>query len=275
MKKLGRYLNETFPKLPAFFYFEQKINHLKNTIHIPEQALVLLVGLSGSGKSTFARQHFLPTEIVSSDHSRALISNDENDQSATQDAFELVHFLIKKRLKRGLLTVVDATNLQEKSRQQLRQIARDFDVQPVLLVFNIHFKICKKRNELRTDRRIPHYVLNRQSDLMRRSIYRFKKEGFRKINILSSEREMEDAIIKREKLYNNKKELTGPFDIIGDVHGCIHELEELLEKMGYKVEKNHLNFLYNYKITPRKVDKRSSSGTLWTEGPIPRLASDS
>jgi protein phosphatase len=81
-------------------------------INLPELSLVLLIGPSGCGKSSFARKHFLPTEIVSSDFCRSVVSDDENDQSATGDAFDLLHTIVRKRLARGRLTVVDATNVQ-------------------------------------------------------------------------------------------------------------------------------------------------------------------
>jgi ABC-type phosphate transport system ATPase subunit len=61
----------------------------------PELALVVLIGPSGSGKSTFAKAHFLPTEIVSSDACRGIVSDDENDQSATEEAFDLLHYIVR------------------------------------------------------------------------------------------------------------------------------------------------------------------------------------
>ena len=82
-------------------------------ITIPELSLVVLVGPSGCGKSTFARKHFKPTEVLSSDYCRGLVSDDENDQSATRDAFAVLHFIAAKRLAAGRLTVVDATKLQK------------------------------------------------------------------------------------------------------------------------------------------------------------------
>src|ERR1700759_2414396 len=94
-------------------------------ISIPELSLILLVGPSGSGKSTFARKHFLPTEVVSSDACRGMVSDNENDQSATGDAFELLHVIVGKRLALGRLTVVDATNVQPESRQPLVALARE------------------------------------------------------------------------------------------------------------------------------------------------------
>ncbi len=95
-------------------------------IKIPELSLVLLVGASSSGKSTFAKKHFLPTEILSSDNCRALISDDENNQSVTKDAFEVLHFIAAKRLAAGKFTVIDATNVQTEARKSLLALSRQF-----------------------------------------------------------------------------------------------------------------------------------------------------
>src|ERR1700716_2486883 len=103
-------------------------------ITVPELSLVLLVGPSGCGKSTFARNHFKPTEVLSSDFCRGLVSDDENDQAATNDAFEVLHFIASKRLKAGLLTVVDATTVQDTARKPLVELARRFHVLPVAIV---------------------------------------------------------------------------------------------------------------------------------------------
>src|ERR671934_2411535 len=100
-------------------------------IAIPELSLVALVGASGSGKSTFARKHFKPTEVLSSDFCRGLVSDDENDQTATKDAFEVLHAIAAKRLARGHLTVIDATNVQPEARKPLVELARRFHVLPV------------------------------------------------------------------------------------------------------------------------------------------------
>ena len=81
-------------------------------ITLPELSLVALVGPTGSGKSTFARRHFKPTEVISSDYCRGLVSDDENSQAATKDAFELLYYIVRKRLAAGKLTVIDATNVQ-------------------------------------------------------------------------------------------------------------------------------------------------------------------
>ncbi|MHC4565582.1 MAG: AAA family ATPase [Planctomycetota bacterium] len=93
-------------------------------IKIPKLSLVVLIGPSGSGKSTFASRHFLPTEVLSSDYCRALVSDDQNDQRVTNEAFEVMHFIARKRLAAGKLTVIDATNVQPESRKPLVQLAR-------------------------------------------------------------------------------------------------------------------------------------------------------
>jgi predicted kinase len=86
-------------------------------IDVPELSLVALVGISGSGKSTFAAKHFAPTQVLSSDYFRGLVADDENDQSASADAFDVLHYVAGKRLAAGRLTVVDATNLQPHARE--------------------------------------------------------------------------------------------------------------------------------------------------------------
>jgi predicted kinase len=119
---------------------------------LPRMSLVLLVGASGSGKSTFARKHFGPYEVLSSDFFRGLVSNDENDQAATPAAFEALRHVAGQRLRAGLLTVIDATNVQAESRRSLVQLARDHDVLPVAIVLDVPVGVCVERNAARTDR---------------------------------------------------------------------------------------------------------------------------
>src|SRR5213075_839543 len=103
------------------------------TFTIPELSLVVLIGPSGCGKSSFARKHFKPTEVLSSDFCRGLVSDDENAQDATGDAFDVLRYVAGKRLERGLLTVIDATNVQPESRAPLVELAREHDVLPVAI----------------------------------------------------------------------------------------------------------------------------------------------
>src|SRR5882757_4589434 len=99
---------------------------MKEKFTFPDLSLVVLIGASGSGKSSFARKHFLPTEVLSSDYCRGLVSDNENDLAATNDAFEVLHYIAAKRLAAGRLTVVDATNVQLESRQPLVKLARQY-----------------------------------------------------------------------------------------------------------------------------------------------------
>jgi protein phosphatase len=211
---------------------------IKMDIRIPKLALVVLIGASGSGKSTFARKQFLPTEIISSDFCRALVSDDENSLEATSDAFEVLRFIASKRLAAGKLTVVDATNVQSTARAPLIALAREFHCFPVAIVLNLPPNICIGRNESRTDRKISNRAIVEQSTQMRRSIGRLRKEGFRYVFVLTSQAEADGVTITREPLWNDKSDLHGPFDIIGDVHGCYDELTKLLDTLGYTVSGN-------------------------------------
>ena len=200
---------------------------------IPELALVVLVGPSGAGKSSFARKHFLPTETLSSDECRGLVSDDENNQAATNDAFEVLHFIASKRLAAGRLTVVDATNVQPEARRPLVALARQFHCLPVAIVFDLPEKVCHERNKDRPERDFGPHVVRQQSSQLHRSLRGLGKEGFRHVFTLRSVEEVDAATIIRQPLWNNRRDDRGPFDLIGDVHGCFDELCELLVKLGY------------------------------------------
>ena len=205
-------------------------------IKIPEQSLVVLIGASGSGKSTFAKKHFKPTEVLSSDFCRGLVSDDENDQASTKDAFEVLHFIAAKRLTAGKLTVIDATNVQPDARKPLLDLARKYHFLSVAIVLNIPAKVCQERNESRPDRNFKPHVVRNQTSQLRRSLRSLKREGFRNfLYVLSTPEEVEAAQIERQPMWTNRMEETGPFDIIGDVHGCYDELVDLLVKLGYEV----------------------------------------
>jgi polynucleotide kinase-phosphatase len=205
------------------------------TVTVPELSLIVLIGVSSSGKSTFARRHFKPSEIISSDQCRLMVSDDENSLAASADAFELARFITAKRLKGGLLTVIDATNVQEDARKDWISIARAYHALPVAIVINTPEKVCQERSEIRPDRQFGKHVIPQQISQLRRSIRKLKWEGFRHIYEMRGPEEV-DAVesIVREPLYNNKKSESGPFDIIGDIHGCYDELVTLLRELGYQ-----------------------------------------
>src|SRR2546423_12116099 len=200
---------------------------------IPELSFVVLIGVSGSGKSTFARKHFKPMEVLSSDFCRGLVSDDENSQEATNDALELLHFIARKRLAAGKLTVVDATTVQPESRKPLVEIAREFHCLPVAIVLDVPERIAHDRNKTRPDREFGPHVIRQQAQQLHRSLRGLEREGFRHVHLLKSLEEIEAAVIERQPLWNNLRHEHGPFDIIGDVHGCFDELVELLTQLDY------------------------------------------
>jgi protein phosphatase len=201
------------------------------TIDIPELALVAMIGASGSGKSTLARRLFLPTEVLSSDFFRGLVSDDENDQTSTHDAFDALYYMLEKRLARGRLTVVDATNVRAEDRKRLVEHARKYHCFAVAIVMNTPERTCQERNRTRADRAFgPHVVRNQINDL-KRGLRGLEREGFRYVHILDGSEEIE---IRRVPLWNNKKSEGGPFDIFGDLHGCADELRSLLTQTGWE-----------------------------------------
>jgi len=204
---------------------------------MPELSLVVLVGASGCGKSTFARKHFKSTEVLSSDYCRGLVSDDENDQTSTKEAFEVLHFIARKRLASGRLTVVDATNVQPDARRSLVELAREHDVLPVAIVLDVPERVCVERNATRPDRDFGAHVIRRQQGHLRRSLKGLQREGFRGVHVLRDD-DITNASITRTRLYNDLRDETGPFDVIGDIHGCRAELEALLVELGYTIERD-------------------------------------
>ena len=243
-------------------------------IKIPELALVVLVGVSGSGKSSFARKHFKSTEILSSDYCRGLVSDDENDQAATKDAFEVLQFIASKRLSAGKLTVVDATNVQPEARKPLIALARQYHCLPVVLVLDMPERLCRDRNASRADRAFGEHVIRNQASQLRKSIRGLEREGFRHVHVFRSPEELDELTIRREPLWNNKKSETGPFDIVGDIHGCLVEALELLGTLGYEVTMRD----GQYAISHPQGRKVVFAGDLVDRGPdspgVIRLVSD-
>ncbi|MGH9180385.1 MAG: polynucleotide kinase-phosphatase, partial [Acidimicrobiales bacterium] len=202
---------------------------------IPELSLVVLIGMSGSGKSRFAARHFRPTEVLSSDFCRGLVSDDENDQAATPAAFDVLHHIAGRRLEAGRLVVVDATNVDPASRRPLVALARHHHVLAVAIVLDVPEAVCAERNRTRPDRTFGPHVLRNQRSLMRRSTKGLRREGFHRTLHLSGVEDIDAATIERQPLWNDRRADHGPFDIIGDIHGCHGELVELLGRLGYQV----------------------------------------
>lgn len=205
----------------------------KFVIELPELCLVAMVGGTSSGKTSFANKYFKPTEVLSSDFFRGMVCDDENDQSVSSDSFDLLYYAANKRLSNGKLTVIDATNIQQSARKKLIDIAREQNVHAAAIVLNLPESVLLERNKNRPERNFAEGVIHRHSREVKSSIKNLKREGFRFIFVINSLEQLDGVEIVRTKMYNDKRDECGPFDIIGDIHGCCDELELLLDKLGY------------------------------------------
>lgn len=205
----------------------------KYCIEIPEFCLVAMIGGTSSGKTSFALRHFKPTEVLSSDFFRGMVCDDENSQSVSGDAFDLLYYAANKRLNNGKLTVIDATNIQQNARKQVIDLAREQNVHAAAIVLNLPEEILQERNKARPERNFPERVIRQHCRDVKRSIKGLKREGFRFVYVINSLDQLENAEVVRTKLWNDKRDEHGPFDIIGDIHGCCDELELLLHQLGY------------------------------------------
>lgn len=204
-------------------------------IDLPDPSLVVLIGPSGSGKSSFARQHFAATEVISSDFCRGLVADDENDQAATTDAFAVLHFIAGRRLAQPRFTVIDATNVQREARRGLVELAKQHDLFPVAIVLDIPEAVCQQRNRSRPDRSFGAHVVRQQRAQLHKSLKGLQREGFRRVHVLRSVEDIDAVEIFRTQLWTDRRGDHGPFDVIGDIHGCHAELAQLLTELGYDV----------------------------------------
>lgn len=222
----------------------------------------MLVGPSLCGKSSFAAKHFKAKEIVSLENCFKFVSDKENKLTAAKDAFEFLQSIVAKHLKAGELIVVDATNIQPQSRQLLVNLARKYHVNPVAIIFNLPMEICLERNKDRADGQFKNQEIRNQYDELQRSLKKVHNEGVNQIYVLNTVEEVDNVIIERAPLSNNLRNVRGPFDIIGDIHGCFMELQKLLIKLGYQVQYNE-----KYRVTHPEHRKLIFLGDLVDRGP--------
>lgn len=239
----------------------------KTALAIPDFALVVLIGSTGSGKSTFAAKHFLPTEVISSDRCRGMVSDDETDQSVSADAFELVRQIAEKRLKHRRLTVIDATNVRAADRKAWIELARKWHALPVAIVIDPGIDVCVERNRARPDRAFGPQVVQRMTSEIRKGLGRLSNEGFRQVWKLTSQDSVDAATVTRQPLWTDKRDDHGPFDIIGDIHGCADELQALLTRLGYQIDWSEDRGDRVVTITPPEGRKVVFVGDLVDRGP--------
>jgi protein phosphatase len=239
----------------------------KLNISIPDFSLVVLIGASGSGKSTFAAKHFLPTEIVSSDKARGLVSDDETNQDVTADAFELVRAIAEKRLKHRKLAVIDATNVRAADRKAWIDLAQRWHALPVAIVTEPGIDICVERNKARSDRPFGAGAVQRMVSEIRKGLRGLQREGFRQVWELRSPESLEAATVQRQPLWTDQRIDPSRFDIIGDIHGCADELEWLLRALGYVVDWSERDGERVPVVTPPEGRKVVFVGDLGDRGP--------
>lgn len=166
---------------------------------LPAPSLVLLIGVSGCGKSSFARRHFAPTEVLSSDACRALVCDDPADQSANAAAFGLLRHLARRRLAAGRLTVVDATNVLPRSRRPLLALAASFGVPAVAAVLDLPLEVCVGRAAGRVGRRVRAGIVAEQYAQLRAGLGALPQEGFAVIHHMRQS-DVDGAVVVRQHL---------------------------------------------------------------------------
>jgi protein phosphatase len=215
--------------------------------------------------------------VLSSDFCRGLVSDDENNQSATHDAFEVLHFVAAKRLAAGKLTVVDATNVQPEARKPLLALAREYHCLATAIVFNLPEHLCQERNRMRPERNFGPHVVHQQAIQLRRSVRHLREEGFHGVTTFTTPDQVNAAEIERQHLWTNLRHEHGPFDIIGDVHGCFDELHTLLTRLGYEITRQEEPEVH-FSVSHPQMRKVVFLGDLVDRGPatpnVLRLAMD-
>ncbi len=235
---------------------------------LPDPSLVFLVGPAGVGKSTFARRHFRPTEVLSSDFFRGMACDDESDQSAGGDVFSLLHHAAAVRLGRNRLTVVDATNLQADARKPLLEIAHRCHFQTAAIVFALPEAVCRNRDAARPGRVVGPSVIRAHVRQLEQGLARLHRENHAAVHVLSSPEEVDSAVVERRPLPVDRRGERGPFDLIGDVHGCFEELRALKGILGYRISAGaDAAGRPDYRVTPPPGRKAVFVGDLVDRGP--------
>ena len=240
--------------------------------------LVVLVGASGAGKSTWAARHFSPTEIVSTDRCRALVGDREEVQAYSKQAFELFYFLIEKRMELRKMIVADSTALDPGTRRSLLDLAHAHAYPAVAIVFPASLDVRRSRNAGRA-RQVPDDVLIAQQSAMERAVASMGHEGWDTVHVLSQGETKPASVVRLGA--EVRSNLAPPYDIVGDVHGCHDELTELLARLVVVVSRHEQPFAFRMQPYPEaeagrdvratvgQVAKRDQGPTLWVTPTFP------
>jgi len=169
------------------------------SLFIPDPALVLLVGPSGAGKSTFAVAHFAPTEIVSSDAVRAALTDHPGDQGASAEAFQVLALIVNGRLRRRLMTVIDATNLGAANRKKYATLAARYGVPTVAIAFDLPLSAYLARNAARPDRIVDERVVDDQAARMADVLADLAEESYGAFHVLTADTGPELDVVRRRR----------------------------------------------------------------------------
>lgn len=146
-------------------------------LKLPAPCLLVLVGPSASGKTTWANAHFAPAEIVSSDALRATVGAGEDDQAASPAAFDLLERIVTERLRRKLTTVIDTLGYERDARIRWIEKAHESGLAAFAIVFETSPALCERRNSDR-QRPIPKSVLRRQLSRLHSVRAELEEDGF-------------------------------------------------------------------------------------------------
>ncbi|WP_372369396.1 AAA family ATPase [Candidatus Uabimicrobium sp. HlEnr_7] len=235
--------------------FEQS----KKNIALGYNSLIILVGVSGSGKSTFAKKNFSESTRVSTDECRRLICGSHFNQRVSDDAFEVFYTIIDKRLKNGYPTIADSTALKRKYRQRLTKLAEKYKFNTVLVLFDLPLQVCIDQDKKRKNRAVGEQVITRQHKDLQKTKVQLEQEQYDQV-IIYNDVEQTHSSHFRYTHPNVEKNDLGPFDIISSIDGCYNELQKLLGQLEY--QKNHEGIYYHYKR--RKI---VILGDICTKGP--------
>ncbi len=236
-------------------------------LKIHDYGLVVLIGPSGSGKTTFAQRHFRPSEILSSDHYRRVVGDDDRNATTTRDAFDVIETIAARRLRSRRTAVIDATNIAPDDRKRYVQLAREEHAPLTAIAFDLSDRDCIAQNATRGDHARPEHAVRRQWRSMQRWMKKLSAEGFRRRYRLRSPEDAAGAEVVREPLDCDRRDLAGPFDIVGDVHACRGDLATLLDKLGYRVERNDTAAGPGYVVEPPAGRTAVFVGDLVDRGP--------